>query len=168
MITRVRRHAPGIHLPLARLVLCLDCDECFEIGYSTCPACGSETWVPLARFLEIVPAGSARRSREAGLSKRLGPRNADEEREIAQHLLVVARNRHQLYDHLKNTFSGNETIRVITDRRSGERRRGAVSSAAERRRHDRRARPTIDDQLRAIGWSLVLLDLAKRQRTAAL
>jgi hypothetical protein len=167
MITRARLQAPGIHLPLGRLALCLDCDECFEIGYSMCPACGSETWTPLARFLEIVPAGSARPSREGGLQKRLGLRKHDEEWAIMQQLLIVARNRYQLYENLKHAFSGNETIRVITDRRAGERRRRAAGSAAERRREDRRSAPTIDDQLRAIGWSLVLLDLAKRQRTGA-
>ena len=166
MITRARRQAPGTHLPLGRLALCLDCDECFEIGYSMCPACGSETWTPLARFLEIVPAESPRRPREGGLQKHLGLRKHDEEREITQQLLIVARNRYQLHENLKRAFSGNETIRVITDRRGGERRQRTAGSSAERRREDRRAGPTIDDQLRAIGWSLVLFDLAKRQRTA--
>ncbi len=47
------RTAPGrsqlrIHLPLAKLALCVDCDACFEIG-AACPACGSETWMPLGR-----------------------------------------------------------------------------------------------------------------------
>ncbi len=166
MIARPRRQVSGIHLPLARLVLCLDCDECFEIGYSMCPACGSETWVPLARFLEILPGGSATRPLERG-SHHPGPRRSNEERRIAQHLLIVARNRHQLYEHLKAAFSGNETIRVITDRRATDRRRHTATSAEERRRDDRRSRPTIDDQLRTIGWSLVLMDMAKRPRPAS-
>ncbi len=40
------------HLALRRLALCLDCDACFEIGADACPACSSDTWVSLARFLE--------------------------------------------------------------------------------------------------------------------
>jgi hypothetical protein len=32
MISRVRQLAPRVHLPLRQLALCLDCDECFEIG----------------------------------------------------------------------------------------------------------------------------------------
>ncbi|HEY3066751.1 MAG TPA: hypothetical protein VGL09_13225 [Methylomirabilota bacterium] len=44
--------AATIHLPLRRVALCLDCDECFEIGADRCPACGSGTWTALARFLE--------------------------------------------------------------------------------------------------------------------
>jgi hypothetical protein len=50
----MQRHlAATIHLPLRRVALCLDCDECFEIGAERCPACGSGTWTALARFLEI-------------------------------------------------------------------------------------------------------------------
>jgi len=39
------------HLPLGRTALCLDCDTCFEMGAGPCPACGSRTWVSVARFL---------------------------------------------------------------------------------------------------------------------
>jgi hypothetical protein len=41
------------HLPLKRLALCLeeDCAATFEIGPEECPACGSRTWITLARFL---------------------------------------------------------------------------------------------------------------------
>jgi predicted amidophosphoribosyltransferase len=42
-----------LRLPLRRVALCLDCDERFDLGVSTCPACGSETWSALARFLEV-------------------------------------------------------------------------------------------------------------------
>lgn len=46
---------PRVHLPLQRVALCLDCEECFELGRSVCPACGSETWTALSRFLEMGP-----------------------------------------------------------------------------------------------------------------
>ena len=35
MISRARQLAPRAHLPLRQLALCLDCDECFEIGSPT-------------------------------------------------------------------------------------------------------------------------------------
>jgi formate dehydrogenase maturation protein FdhE len=41
----------ALHLPLARLALCLDCEATFEIRIASCPACASRTWVPVARFL---------------------------------------------------------------------------------------------------------------------
>jgi hypothetical protein len=48
-----RTAVPGTsHLPLSRLAICLDCEECFGLGPERCPACGSETWTLLARFLQ--------------------------------------------------------------------------------------------------------------------
>ena len=43
---------PQLHWPLRRLALCLDCEKCFELGAAACPACGSGTWITLARFLD--------------------------------------------------------------------------------------------------------------------
>ena len=34
----------------------------------------------------------------------------------------------------------------------------------DRRRNERRSRSAMDEQLRTIGWSLVLLDLARAKR----
>ena len=56
MFQRVERTVPRFHVPLVRMVLCLDCEECFELGADECPACGSETWTPLSRFLEARAA----------------------------------------------------------------------------------------------------------------
>src|SRR2546430_11554527 len=57
--TRVHiRHTRGTalsHLPLRRLALCLDSEACFEIGSASCPACGGDTWVLLAKFLDQGP-----------------------------------------------------------------------------------------------------------------
>jgi len=60
------RHDSTFHLPLRLLALCLDCDEGFEIGNGCCPACGSNTWIPLARFLE-------RRTGDSQATKRFVP-----------------------------------------------------------------------------------------------
>jgi hypothetical protein len=56
MLRDVRMVRPSLHVPLNRLALCLDCEECFEVGVDACPACSSETWVPLARFVGGYPA----------------------------------------------------------------------------------------------------------------
>jgi RNA polymerase subunit RPABC4/transcription elongation factor Spt4 len=58
---------PYLHMPLRRLALCLDCEECFELGAEACPACGSGTWTTLALFLESSPAelAGSRASRAA-------------------------------------------------------------------------------------------------------
>lgn len=51
MIKNVFVNAERTSLPLTRIALCLDCEQCFELGRAACPACGSETWAPVARFL---------------------------------------------------------------------------------------------------------------------
>ncbi len=153
----------GLHLPLRNLALCLDCDECFALGYADCPACGSRTWTPAARFLELVSEPGASRARE---SSRKGPsRRAAEDLAIAKHLLIVARHRRELYDQVKRAFAGHESVEVILDRRAGERRQRKGTPVLDKRRRDRRSRSVIDEQLRTIGWSLVLLDLAKSKRS---
>lgn len=55
MIRNVFVNAERTSLPLTRIALCLDCEQCFELGRAGCPACGSETWAPVARFLEKSP-----------------------------------------------------------------------------------------------------------------
>jgi hypothetical protein len=143
MINSTRRLAPRMHLPLRRLALCLDCDECFEIGEGTCPACGSETWTPLARFMEIAPARSLARLLEGN------------------HLIVVSRERLKLYESLKRTLTGNRTVQVILDRRFGERRRTPTGATPDRRKRDRRAGASTEDLMRAEHWSLIVVDLAR-------
>jgi len=160
MLNRSRVLADGLHLPLRKLALCLDCDECFELGHAACPACGSATWTPAARFLKLVSEAAPHR----GSNTRAFSRRAAEDLAIAKHLLVVARHRRELYEQIKRAFAGHETVHVVLDRRVSERRRRKEPAVPDRRGADRRARSVIDDQLRTIGWSLVLLDLAKTKR----
>ncbi len=159
MIKSARSVTRSVHWPLRRLALCLDCDECFELGPNCCPACSSETWTTLSRFLEI--ASPERIARSAMRAERPAPRERVEDREGSRHLLIVARDRIRLYEQLRRAFAGNHSVHVLLDRRHRERRQGQGEPATERRRDDRRARPGIDAQLRTIGWSLVLLDLVK-------
>ena len=161
MLNRSRVLADGLHLPLKKLALCLDCDECFELGHAVCPACGSTTWTPAARFLKLVSEAES----NGGSSRRALSRRAAEDMAIAKHLLIVARHRRELYEQIKRAFAGHETVQVVLDRRASERRRSKEASLPDRRRADRRARSGIDEQLRTIGWSLVLLDLAKSKRS---
>jgi hypothetical protein len=161
MLNRSRVLADGLHLPLNKLALCLDCDECFELGHAACPACGSATWTPAARFLKLVSQSEAA---PRGSSRKMHARRAAEDLAIAKHLLIVARHRRELYEQIKRAFAGHETLHVVLDRRVSERRRRKEPTLPDRRGADRRARSGIDEQLRTIGWSLVLLDLAKSKR----
>lgn len=143
-----------VHLPLMRLGLCLDCEDCFEIGLDACPACGSETWMPLARFLETARARRVARlvesidSSDGGVPWPTG---------VAHHFIIVARDREPLYRHLSESLAGNPTIRVVLDRRRGDRHGGNGNGSADRRRSERRWR-VVDEQLRVLGWAVVRID----------
>jgi len=76
---------------------------------------------------------------------------------ILMHLFIVSRQHRDLYDYLCERLSGNGCVRVIADRRSGERRRRAVPAAAQRRRAERRTRPEIDAQLGIHSHAIVTL-----------
>ena len=145
MINTTRRPAPRMHLPLRRLALCLDCDECFEISHA-CPACGSETWTSLARFLEWKPPES--------VTRLLGTPEIR-----ARHLIVVSRERVKLYEQLKHALAGTASIQVILDRRRAERRRASVTPVRERRRIDRRVARGGAESLHTAHWSVLVIDL---------
>jgi hypothetical protein len=156
MISRARQLAPRAHLPLRQLALCLDCDECFEIGSPTCPACGSATWTSLSRFL--TQASSARHpGRRDAVAKR-----PDDPPEMVRQFIIVAGDRAHLYEHLKRGFAGNGTVRVLFNRRVTARRARSGPYEAERRQADRRLPSKVDALLRAIGWAIVPLDAPKK------
>jgi hypothetical protein len=155
MISRRRMLAARVHLPLRQLALCLDCDECFELGSPTCPACGSATWTSFSRFL--AQASSARHpGRRDEASKR-----HDDPPEMVRQLIIVVGNRAHLYKHLKRGFAGNGTVRVLLNRRVIARRERSGPYDAERRQVDRRLPSKIDALLRAIGWAIVPLKVPK-------
>jgi hypothetical protein len=162
MIGQGRRLAPSVHLPLRRLALCLDCDECFGLGLETCPSCGSATWTSLARFL-----GQAASSRPRRLDSPSAANGYAEQPERVRQLVIVARNRGHLYEYLERAFAGNETIRVSLDRRVVERRAHSGPYAVERRHGDQRLPGKIDGLLRAIGWVIVPLRVPATHRGAA-
>jgi hypothetical protein len=69
-----------------------------------------------------------------------------------------------LYEDIKRAFAGHERVQVILDRRVSQRRQRKGAPVPDRRRNERRNSSAIDEQLRIIGWSLVLLDVAKSTR----
>lgn len=72
---------------------------------------------------------------------------------MASVLMIVARDRPDLYDRLRQEFNNDRAVAVVLDRRFGERRREVVESAtAEQRQRDRRRRD-VDDGLQRLGWA---------------
>src|SRR6266545_3106650 len=66
-------------------------------------------------------------------------------------IFVVARYNPQLYDYLQREFSHEERIRIIMDRRVGERRQRGEAPPSDRRQADRRRHQEVDANLRERG-----------------
>jgi hypothetical protein len=77
---------------------------------------------------------------------------------MGRELFVVSRDRPDLYRYLSQTFADAENVEVIWDRRVSERRGLTQDATPERRRRDRRVRPTVDEELRAVGYAFLDLD----------
>jgi hypothetical protein len=128
--------------------MCLDCETCFDIGASSCPVCGSESWVVLGRFLAEA------RSKWLAVDRPDHPSWAGPDPRV---LLIVAPHEDPLYQRLTRAFAGEASVRVLLDRRVGERRSRADRSRVERRGGDRRTRASVDDLVRTVGWALARL-----------
>ena len=71
-------------------------------------------------------------------------------------LIIVARDEGALYDYIRRDQFGDETVRVVTDRRRADRRHGLEAHTPDRRRGERR-RYDIDRLLLTQGWAQVTL-----------
>ena len=151
---------PTPHLPLRRLAMCLDCETCFEIGTSACPACGGTAWVLLVRFLNQEPLKTLSQFHPLPKNWTKGSTHGgDASRAAVKQLLIVAKDQQRLYDHVKRAFVDNPTVEVILDRRSAEPRAANRANADERRRAYDQQRAQTDYHLKALGWAIVRLDV---------
>jgi hypothetical protein len=77
---------------------------------------------------------------------------------MGRELFIVSRDRPDLYRYLSQTFADAATVEVIWDRRTAERRGPSKNADPERRRRDRRARPPVDEEIRAVGYAFLALE----------
>lgn len=79
------------------------------------------------------------------------------------HLFIVSRLEPDLYNYLAREFSTEEDVRVIVDRRVGERRglagNGGGAQQVERRQGDRRRQAHVARQLSSLGYAFVRLEV---------
>ena len=68
---------------------------------------------------------------------------------MGHYLLIVAEDQPQVRDYLARQFTGVEKVKVLLDRRRGERRRQVRPWDPERRRGQRREQP---EGYRRTGW----------------
>ncbi len=72
--------------------------------------------------------------------------------------VIVRRDEAALFEALRRVLRARPGLRVIRDRRFGERRRRLAAVAVERRRGERRHRPDVQALVRALGWSLAVTE----------
>ena len=60
---------------------------------------------------------------------------------MGEYLLIVAEDHPHVWDYLARQFSGVERVKVLRDRRRGERRERVIPYEPERRRGQRRQQP---------------------------
>jgi hypothetical protein len=78
---------------------------------------------------------------------------------VSSHLFIVSRREPELFAYLSKEFQAEPDVRVIVDRRVGERRRSAEHTpAVERRRRDRRGQSHVSRQVNSIGYAFVRVD----------
>ena len=77
---------------------------------------------------------------------------------MGRELFIVSRDRADLYRYLSQTFADAKNVEVVWDRRAGERRRESTPDAPDRRRNDRRTRPSIEEDLKKVGYAFLVLD----------
>lgn len=85
---------------------------------------------------------------------------------MSELLFVVERTRPEVYDSLRRTCADIDTVQVILDRRSRERRLVTTQRDAERRRADRRVR-RLDEELASLGFAVVYQAAPRPVRVAA-
>jgi hypothetical protein len=151
MRSRLQVSTARLYFPLARLVLCADCEVCFEIGFDACPACGGRTWSPLSRLIGQAADGAVARAVRAVVAETSGAGGGD-----AHHLVIVSREQPKLFEMLRRELQGNQTVTVIMDRR-GNRPQPALARMNLRWRN-------VDRQIAALGWAIVRSDLSTSKR----
>lgn len=71
---------------------------------------------------------------------------------MASVLMIVARDRADLYERLRQEFANDRAVAIVLDRRYGQRRQASMAVTPEQRRAERRRRD-IENDLRRLGWA---------------
>ena len=78
---------------------------------------------------------------------------------MRRYLLIVARNQPDLSDYLSRSFSADDKVEVILDRRVGQRRQRGQAHDPERRLEERRQQPSNGDRFLSLGVNIIRLPL---------
>lgn len=118
-----------------------------------CPHCGLR--LPSSfPYNPLVPADTLRVMRE--LEAEVVPQPPMPVEIAARYLILVARDRVDLFEYLQQKFVTETDVEVRYERRMGERRRRPAVKPLDRRRRDRRAKPPLDADLGRFGFAIII------------
>ena len=80
---------------------------------------------------------------------------------MSRFLCIVAQDRLDLWDSLRQHFAEDASVAVTLDRRRGERRRDSQRGADERRQEHRRWLPDNQETLSAVGAFIVPIQIGQ-------
>jgi hypothetical protein len=137
--------------PRGRYKRCPRCRAMLAIGGEFCPHCGLHMPISFPHN-PLVAADVQRTIREikdgtAGPPPWAAP---------GRYLVIVARERGDLFTYFTRVFAHELNVRVVQERRVGDRRQRAAKTTSERRSRDRRRRSPVDE-LRGFGFAIVRL-----------
>ncbi len=135
-----------------RFKRCPKCRALLRRTAELCPHCGATMPSNFPHRPPVVDALRRIRSLTASAPPTAPPDVA------SQYLIIVARERRDLYDYLRRAFAREPAILVMLERRIADRRKAAATRPLDRRRKDRRHRPELDADVRRFGFAIALLD----------
>src|SRR5262249_42595925 len=68
---------------------------------------------------------------------------------------VVAHDNPEVFEFLEQKFAGDEQVRVVLDRRRGDRRRSGARTSSDKRKAERRRLTAVDNALRTRGLAII-------------
>ena len=136
----------------ARYKRCPKCQALLRAIAEFCPHCGLSMPGSFPHN-PLVPVETRRLMREPKAA--VAPRGRARAPVAARSLILVARDRRDLFEYLQQKFLTDVGIEVRYEQRGGERRQQKVVKPLERRRRDRRAKPPLHAELRRFGFAIV-------------
>ncbi|MBI2161167.1 MAG: zinc ribbon domain-containing protein [Candidatus Rokubacteria bacterium] len=128
---------------------CPRCSAMLRIGGEFCPHCGLHMPISFPHN-PLVAADAERVIREVAD----GATGAAPWATPGRYLIIVARERKDLFDYFAKVFAHELNVRVVQERRAAERRQRGGQPGQERRWRDRRRRPALPE-LGRFGFAIV-------------
>jgi len=137
----------------SRFKRCPKCTAMLRRTAELCPHCS--TGMPISFPYNPLVAADTQHRIQLLNQEVAAPTAADV---VSRYLIIVARERRDLYEYLRRVFVREPGIEVVLERRTAERRTASGVRPLDRRRRERRNRSQMDVEMRRFGFGVARLD----------